>query len=98
MEDHREKAEGDLCDLLEPSVDSTSAKKSKKKSKKQPLQPAIPLESGQSGQARASTKRPNPQVKAYCYEMRGHVEQAVDKYLELSGKTRHNLPKSPRPA
>ena len=43
---------------------------------------------GQGGQARASASRPEPQVNAYLYEMRGHVEQAVDKYLELSGKTK----------
>ncbi len=73
------KVEGDLCELQEPSVDTTSKKKSKKKPKHNPQQPAIPLENGQSGKARASAKRPEPQVKAYSYETRGHIEQAVDK-------------------
>ena len=92
------KAEGDLCQLQEPSVDETSPKKSKKQNKNpKPQQPAIPVDQGKSGQARASAIRPDPQVKAYLCEMRDHVEQAVDKYLELSGKTRAQLAKVPTP-
>ena len=93
------KAQGDLEPLQEP-VTQTSAEKSKKKhAKMQNSQhlPAIPLENGQSGQARASASRPDPQVQAYLYEMRGHVQQAVDKYLELSGKAREQLSKVPTP-
>ena len=63
----------------------------KNKKPKSQLSPAIPLENGQSGQARACASRPDPQVKAYLYEMRGHAQQAVDKYLELSGKTKAQL-------
>ena len=36
-------------------------------------------------------------MKAYYYEMRGHIEQAVEKYLELSGKTKEQLTKVPTP-
>ena len=36
-------------------------------------------------------------MKAYYYEMRGHIEQAVEKYLELSGKTKEQLAKVPTP-
>ena len=38
-------------------------------------------------------RSPTRKVKAYHYEMRSHIEQAVAKYLELSGRTIEQSPK-----
>ena len=77
-------AEGNNDDLIEhPGATRDACLSPTQKSKTKSQQRASP--GGQCGQASASAKKPNPKVKACYYEMRGHIEQAVDTYLELSG-------------
>ena len=71
--------------LKEPAPEA-SGKKSKYKKAKANSQHSS--ENCESSQARASASSREPQVSAYLYEMRGHVQQTVDEFLELSGKTR----------
>ena len=39
----------------------------------------------------AHTIQGRPKVSAYSYEMIGHVQQTIDRYLELSGKPKKSL-------
>ena len=50
---------------------------------------------------RGVTPAPNvekPQIKAWQYEMTGHAEQCVDRYLELSGSPESSLKKVATPS
>ena len=90
-----------LPKLKEPSdVDTPSKKPNTNKKKKKALPPlkdppaslkeASPGVHATKGSAQAEALK-QPKVSAYAYEMFGHCHQTVDKYLELSGKTRESL-------
>ena len=68
----------------------------KKKRNKQALRSSSNSVSGNGPHARVGSSSPGrpvgkDKISAWSYEMFGHVKQTVDKYLELSGKTRDSL-------
>lgn len=82
--------ESSLSTLKEPSEVVTSKPKNKQKKKvRTPLKEPSDLASKDS--PRAHTVHGRPEVSAYSYEMIGHVQQTVERYLELSGRLRKSL-------
>ena len=86
-----------IPDLRAPSDETTkqnaSAKpKNKKKKAAQAKEASTSTSSGNCHVAQSGPKGlAETSVSSYSYEMFGHVHQTVDKYLELSGKSRESL-------
>ena len=83
----------DLKENFETSLKIDSQTKSKKIKKNK---------SGASGSKdqaghKANAGAVNHPISAYVYEMFGHMQQSVDRYLELAGKTLDSLKKVPTP-
>ena len=95
----------DLPELLDNAdfTPSTKTKRNKKKKGKSnsPIEASEESYEALNRVARGNsvqTKPGQPKVSAFCYEMPGHCAQTVDKYLELSGKSRESLKiKAPTP-
>ena len=85
-----------IPDLRAPSKEATpkssATLKSKNKKKRAALAKEASMSSGNCNVAKSPTKvAAKHQVSSYSYEMFGHCHQTVDKYLELSGKSRDSL-------